>query len=422
MNEKKTFAVITLGCKLNYAESATIARDFLQQGYEKVSPSRKADVYLINTCSVTEHADKKSRQAIRKVLRINPSAYVVVTGCSAQLRPDSLETIPGISSLFGTGYRDRIVRAAGDMETGKVYLSPSEAEEGFFSAYSAGENNRDRTRSFLKVQDGCDYHCTYCTVPLARGRSRNIPIADVVHQAMEIASKGVKEIVLTGVNTGDFGKTTGESFSDLLDALATVPGIDRYRISSIEPNLLTDGIIEKIAGGKPFLPHFHIPLQSGSDPVLKRMGRRYNVALFTGKMKKIHSLMPYAFTGIDVITGFPGESEEDFINTYDLLKELKPSFLHVFPFSVRPGTRAASFPVSERIRDGIITERAHKLGELSDMLHRDFILANKGRQEEVLFEGKTRDGKMHGYTRNYIRVERPYQRTLINRVVEIILE
>jgi threonylcarbamoyladenosine tRNA methylthiotransferase MtaB len=204
--------------------------------------------------------------------------------------------------------------------------------------------------------------------------------------------------------------------------LATVPGIDRYRISSIEPNLLTDGIIEKIAGGKPFLPHFHIPLQSGSDPVLKRMGRRYNVALFTDKMKKIHSMMPYAFTGIDVITGFPGESEKDFINTCDLLKELKPSFLHVFPFSVRPGTRAASFPVSERIRDGIITERAHKLGELSDMLHRDFILANKGRQEEVLFEGKTRDGKMHGYTRNYIRVERSYQRTLINRVVEIILE
>ncbi|MFA5444110.1 MAG: tRNA (N(6)-L-threonylcarbamoyladenosine(37)-C(2))-methylthiotransferase MtaB [Bacteroidales bacterium] len=422
MNEKKTFAVITLGCKLNYAESATIARDFMQQGYEKISSSKKADVYLINTCSVTEHADKKSRQAIRKVLRINPSAHVVVTGCSAQLRSESLGAIQGISSLIGTGYRDRIVRATSDLEAGKVYISPSETEEGFFRAYSAGENNRDRTRSFLKVQDGCDYRCTYCTVPLARGRSRNIPIADVVCQAREIASKGVKEIVLTGVNTGDFGKTTGESFSDLLDALATVPGIDRYRISSIEPNLLTDGIIEKIARGKPFLPHFHIPLQSGSDPVLKRMGRRYHVALFADKMKTIHSLMPYAFTGIDVITGFPGESEEDFINTYNLLRDLKPSYLHVFPFSVRPGTHAASFPASERIRDGIITGRARKLGELSDMLHRDFILANKGRQEEVLFEGKTRDGKMHGYTRNYIRIERPYQRSLINRVVDIILE
>ncbi|HOO42092.1 MAG TPA: tRNA (N(6)-L-threonylcarbamoyladenosine(37)-C(2))-methylthiotransferase MtaB [Bacteroidales bacterium] len=422
MNEKKTFAVITLGCKLNYAESATIARDLMQQGYEKISSSKKADVYLINTCSVTEHADKKSRQAIRKVLRINPSAYVVVTGCSAQLRPGSLGAIKGISSLFGTGFRDRIIRAVGDLEAGKVYIRPSETEDGFFRAYSAGENNRDRTRSFLKVQDGCDYHCTYCTVPLARGRSRNIPIADVVSQAREIAAKGVKEIVLTGVNTGDFGKTTGESFSDLLDALATVSGIERYRISSIEPNLLTDGIIEKIAAGKPFLPHFHIPLQSGSDPVLKRMGRRYRVDLFAQKMQKIHSLMPHAFTGIDVITGFPGESEEDFINTYNLLKDLKPSYLHVFPFSVRPGTRAASFPVSERVRDGIITRRAHELGELSDMLHRDFILANKGRQEEVLFEGKTRDRKMHGYTRNYIRVERPYQRALINRVVEVILD
>ncbi|MDD2642827.1 MAG: radical SAM protein, partial [Bacteroidales bacterium] len=213
-----------------------------------------------------------------------------------------------------------------------------------------------------------------------------------------------------------------ESFSGLLDVLATVPGIERYRISSIEPNLLTDQIIEKIAGGNPFLPHFHIPLQSGSDPVLKKMGRRYNVALFTHKMKQIHSLMPYAFTGIDVITGFPGESEEDYINTYNLLKDLKPSYLHVFPFSVRPGTRAASFPVNERIQDGIITRRAHELGELSEQLYRDFILANKGRHEEVLFEGKTRDGKMHGYTRNYIRVERPYERSLINRVVDVILE
>lgn len=422
MTEKKTFSVITFGCKLNYAESATIARDFLQQGYEKVSPSRKADVYLINTCSVTEHADKKSRQAIRKVLRINPCARVLVTGCSAQLRPDKLMNIAGVTALFGTGYRDRIVPLAGDPEAGKVILSPSQTEAGFFCAYSAGEDMRDRTRSFLKVQDGCDYHCTYCTVPLARGRSRNIPIADAVRQAREIASKGVKEIVLTGVNTGDFGKTTGESFSDLLDALANVQGIYRYRISSIEPNLLTDDIIEKIAKGKPFLPHFHIPLQSGSDPVLKKMGRRYNVALFAGKMKQIHSLMPHAFVGIDVIAGFPGESEQDFNDTYNLLKDLRPSYLHVFPFSVRPWTHAASFPVSERIRDGVITERAHKLGELSEELHREFILANRGRKEEVLFEGKTRDGKMQGYTRNYIKVERPYERSLINRVTEIVLD
>lgn len=422
MNDKKTCAVITLGCKLNYAESATIARDLLLKGYERIGPARAADLYVINTCSVTEHADKKSRQAIRKVLRTNPDAYVIVTGCSAQLRPEDLWNIPGVGALLGTGFRDRVVHVSESGVPGTLLLEPCGDRDGFFQAYSAGEDDGERTRSFLKVQDGCDYCCAYCTVPLARGRSRNIPIAAVVRQAAEIASKGVREIVLTGVNTGDFGKTTGESFADLLRALAEVPGIDRYRISSIEPNLLTGEIIEMTAAGKRFLPHFHIPLQSGSDRVLKKMGRRYDTALFVQKVRHIRTLMPYAFIGVDVIAGFPGETEADFTDTYNLLEEFRPSFLHVFPFSLRPGTRAAAFPVTERVRDSVITKRTQLLGRLSDRLHNEFILANKGRREEVLFEGKTGKGKMHGYTRNYIRVERPYDPSLINTIVEIILD
>lgn len=422
MSDKKTFAFITLGCKLNYAESAAMARDLLRQGYERVSSSRPADVYVINTCSVTEHADKKSRQAIRKVLRVNPEAYVIVTGCSAQLRAENLCAIPGVGAVLGTGFRDRVVQASEIREPGTMLLGPGKSRDVFFQAYSAGEDNRERTRSFLKIQDGCDYCCTYCTIPLARGRSRNIPIAEVVRQAGEIAAKGVREVVLTGVNTGDFGKTTGESLADLLRALSEVPGIDRYRISSIEPNLLTEEIIEMIAAGERFLPHFHIPLQSGSDRVLNKMGRRYDSALFAQKVRHIRTLMPHAFIGVDVIVGFPGETGADFADTYNLLEELRPSFLHVFPFSLRPRTKAALFPATERIREGIVTTRTQQLGQLSDMLHNEFILANKGRKEEVLFEGKTRNGKMHGYTRNYIRVERPYDRNLINAIVEVILE
>jgi threonylcarbamoyladenosine tRNA methylthiotransferase MtaB len=422
MNEKQTFAFITLGCKLNYAESATIARELMQKGYEKVKPSRCADLYIINTCSVTEHADKKSRQAIRKVLRINPRARIIVTGCSAQLRPERLQQIPGAGALIGTGFRDHILRVVEKNENHTLLVRPAETENSFFAAYSAGEEARDRTRSFLKVQDGCDYCCAYCTVPLARGRSRNIPIAQVVLQAKEIASRGVREIVLTGVNTGDFGKTTGESFTELLDALSEVQGIDRYRISSIEPHLLTDEIIQMIAGNSRFLPHFHIPLQSGSDMVLRKMGRRYDTSVFAHKVRYIHDLMPCAFIGVDVIAGFPGETEDAFRQTYDLLEELRPSFLHVFPFSLRPETRAASYPVTERVREGIITQRTRLLGALSDRLHGEFLHANKGRKEEVLFEGKAANGKMHGYTRNYIRVERPFDASLINRIVEIILD
>jgi len=422
MNDNKTFTVVTLGCKLNYAESATIARDLIQKGYQKAGASAGAGITIINTCSVTEHADKKSRQAVRKALRINPKTQIIVTGCSAQLRAESLRMIPGVGAILGTDYRHCVAQVAGDPDYRPQLTGNGMPGNVFFPAWSAGEDNRDRTRSFLKVQDGCDYCCTYCTVPLARGRSRNIPIEQVVQQAQEIAARGVKEIVLTGVNTGDFGKTTGESFADLLRNLSLVQGIERYRISSIEPNLLTEEIIEMTAAMKCFLPHFHIPLQSGSSRILRKMGRRYDPGLFASRVRFIRSLMPHAFIGVDVIAGFPGETEDDFIETHDLLSELKPSFLHVFPFSSRPGTPAALLPVWERVREGIITERTRMLGQLSDRLHGEFIEANKGRKEEVLFEGKTGSGKMHGYTRNYIRVERPYNRSLINTVVEIILD
>lgn len=421
MSEKKKFAIVTLGCKLNYAESASIARDYIRNGYEQTASSAKADVYIINTCSVTEHADKKSRQAVRKVFRQNPQAFVLVTGCSAQLRPQVLAHMEGVSALLGTGFRDRAVEVTESGQRGTVLLGPCHAQGGFFPAYSAGSGNRDRTRAFLKVQDGCDYHCTYCTVPLARGGSRNIPIKEVVKQAEEIAATGVKEIVLTGVNTGDFGKTTGETFPALLEALSHVPGIARYRISSVEPNLLTREVVEFMAQTPGFLPHFHLPLQSGSARILRKMGRRYDPQFFAEKVRLIRSLLPHAFIGIDVIAGFPGETEEDFAETFRLLEEIRPSFLHVFPFSLRPDTRAAAFPASERVRDGVITERVCKLGQLSDTLHESFILANKGRVEEVLFEGRAAGGKMHGYTRNYIRVERPYDRSKINTVEEVLL-
>ncbi|NLA15369.1 MAG: tRNA (N(6)-L-threonylcarbamoyladenosine(37)-C(2))-methylthiotransferase MtaB [Bacteroidales bacterium] len=421
MNEKKKFAIVTLGCKLNYAESASMAREYLKKGYRQTTPSAKADVYIINTCSVTEHADKKSRQAIRKVLRQNPDAYVVVTGCSAQLRPKVLGQMEGVGALLGTGYRDRVVDVTEQGQKGTVLLGPCHADGRFFPAYSAVGNRKDRTRAFLKVQDGCDYRCTYCTVPLARGKSRNISIHEVVKQAEEIAASGVKEIVLTGVNTGDFGKTTGETFLELLEALSGVSGIARYRVSSVEPNLLTEEIIRFIAETENFLPHFHLPLQSGSVEILKKMRRRYHPQLFKERIRYIRSLLPYAFIGVDVIAGFPGETEEDFFQTYNLLKEVSPSFLHVFPFSLRPGTRAAELPVSERIKDNVITERTNQLSQLSDVLYTLFMQANKGRKEEVLFEGRASGGKMHGYTRNYIRVERPYDEAKINTIEKILL-
>ncbi len=413
----RTVAFVTLGCKLNFAESATLLREFVPHGFTCVSASKPADVYVINTCSVTEHADKKCRQAIRKLLKQNPQAVVAVTGCYAQLKPQEVLSIPGVAVVLGAQYKDKLVeRVLAHLEamaSAECLCCPTPDIRGFFSAHSTAE----RTRAFLKVQDGCDYYCSYCTVPLARGASRNTSIESLVAQAREIALAGVKEIVLTGVNTGDFGKTTGETFFDLLKALACVEGIHRYRISSIEPNLLTDEIIDWLAQMPQFMPHFHIPLQSGSDAVLERMRRRYNTEFFARKVHYIKERMPYAFIGIDVIVGFPGETAADFETTYRFLEQLNPAFLHVFPYSVRPNTRAAAFPPEERVDEAEKTRRAHLLGQLCNQLHEAFYEANRGRTEEVLFEGKIKNGLMQGYTRNYLRVERPYDKSKINEIV-----
>ncbi|MBR1538891.1 MAG: MiaB/RimO family radical SAM methylthiotransferase, partial [Bacteroidales bacterium] len=338
-------AFITLGCKLNFSETSTLARLFAARGWEEVPPGPDADCFVVNTCSVTEHADKKCRNLIRRLHKLSPKARIVVTGCYAQLKPQEVLGIEGVDLVVGAGEKGELVRLALGGESGKYgYSCEIDAVESFFPAWSSGE----RTRSFLKVQDGCDYHCAYCTVPLARGRSRNIPVADLVAQAHEIAAQGIAEVVLTGVNTGDFGKTTGERFLSLLQALDAVPGIERYRISSIEPNLLTEEILRWIATGTKFLPHFHIPIQSGCNRTLKEMRRRYTAEQFEAKMALVRDILEKpeerftrVFFGIDVIAGFPGETDEDFEETYRLLERVRPAFLHIFPYSRRAGTPAA---------------------------------------------------------------------------------
>ena len=419
MNRKVAF--VTLGCKLNFSESSTFARQFAAEGYEEVMPGPDADIIVVNTCSVTEHADKKCRNIIRRLHKIAPDARIAVTGCYAQLKPQEILAIEGVDLVVGAGRKGELVRLALSPD-GSVrgYSCEINEVESVFPAYSSGE----RTRSFLKVQDGCDYRCAYCTVPLARGHSRNIPVADAVAQAREIAASGILEVVLTGVNTGDFGKTTGESFLSLIQALDAVPGIERYRISSIEPNLLTEEILRWIASGTKFLPHFHIPIQSGCDRTLKAMHRRYTARQFEEKISLIRDILEKpeerytrVFFGIDVIVGFPGETEEDFEETYRLLERVRPAFLHIFPYSRRAGTPAAESP--DQVREGIKTERAERLQSLSDRLHANFIEANRGRRAKVLFESTIKGGRMFGYTENYIRVERPYDRNQIGKIIEV---
>ena len=423
---------ITLGCKLNYAETSTYERGFIQAGFEAVPPTGKADICLVNTCSVTEHSDKKCRNIIRRMHRLCPEADIVVTGCSAQLRRSEIEKIEGVRFVFGAKEKGSVVRTVTEYVrnngktqepqpavTGEMPYLETGNDGTVFPAYSSGE----RTRSFLKVQDGCDYKCAYCTVPYARGESRNIPIADIVSQAGKIAATGIKEIVLTGVNTGDFGKTTGEPFLDLLKKLNEVEGIERYRISSIEPNLLTEDIVDWIASGTKFLPHFHIPLQSGSDTILKAMGRRYDTASFSHKIGYIREKLekegrPKVFFGIDVIVGFPGETDELFQETYAFLeKEIKPAFIHIFPYSRRPGTPAAA--MGGQIQDKVKTERVEKLEGLCRRLHDGFLESGKGTVAKVLFESSDKGGMMYGYTENYIRVELPYDPDKAGRIVEI---
>lgn len=402
-------AFLTLGCKLNYAETSTYERGFKEAGYEVVGWKDSADIYLVNTCSVTQMSDAKSRNLIRKVHRVNPSASIIVTGCSAQLRREEIESIEGVTRVFGCNEKHLVVP-----ET----LGLPHEEQETFPAYSTGE----RTRSFLKVQDGCNNFCAYCTVPYARGKSRNIPICTVVKQARAIAAEGVKEIVLTGVNTGDFGRTTGESFLDLLKALNEVEGIERYRISSIEPNLITEDIIDWIASGTKFQPHFHIPLQTGSDEILKRMGRHYDTHFFADRIAYIRKAMeapgkPEVFFGIDVMVGLPGETDEHFRRTCEFISSIRPAFIHVFPYSRRPGTVAAEFP--DQVRDEVKTSRVAELEELCARLHADFVERNRGIKEKVLFESTDRKGMMEGYTGNYIRIERPYDPTLVGKLSDV---
>ena len=412
-------AFITLGCKLNYAETSSYERYLVKEGLEAVPWSKGADVFLVNTCTVTEHSDKKSRNIIRKLHRQNPEALIFVTGCYAQLKKSEIKSIEGVTEVFGATEKSRIVptiltKVRGEkIETGET---PT-----FFPAYSSGE----RTRSFLKVQDGCDYKCHYCTVPYARGESRNIPIAEIIPQAEAIAAEGIKEIVLTGVNTGDFGKTTGETFFELIQRLNDVEGIERYRISSIEPNLLTEEMIDWITSGTKFLPHYHIPLQSGCDTILKEMGRRYDTAAFAHKIQYIRDKTevpggPKVFFGIDVIVGFPGETDELFMETYNFLRDVvRPAFIHIFPYSRRAGTPAAVR--QDQVQDCVKTKRVQMLEDLCVKLHQEFIDSNKGIAEKVLFESTDRKGMMEGYTGNYIRVARPYDQELIGSIVEVVL-
>ena len=412
-----TISYITLGCKLNYAETSTYERKLGAEGFEAVPWSKGADVFLVNTCTVTEHSDKKSRNIIRKLHRISPEAKIYVTGCYAQLKKTEIEAIEGVTAVFGAEEKSRVVPTI--LADAKGLAPDNEASGTFFPAYSSGE----RTRSFLKVQDGCDYKCAYCTVPYARGESRNIPIDRIIPQAEAIAAEGILEIVLTGVNTGDFGRSTGETFFELIKRLNDVEGIERYRISSIEPNLLTHEMIDWITSGSKFLPHYHIPLQSGCDTILKAMGRRYDTAAFAEKIQYIRSRSeipggPKVFFGIDVIVGFPGETDELFMQTYEFLRDvIRPAFIHIFPYSRRAGTPAAER--KDQVQDCIKTKRVQMLEELCRQLHEEFIDSNKGVDEKVLFESTDRKGMMEGYTGNYIRVSRPYDAGLIGKIVDV---
>ena len=415
-------ALTTLGCKLNYAETSTYERGFVARGLEVVPWNQPADVYVVNTCAVTETAEKKSRNLMRRAHKLAPDALIVVTGCYAELKKEKLYEIDGVSRVFGAKDKAVLVEETMAMLEGSAGMPGSDQiSVDTLPAYSSGE----RTRSFLKVQDGCNNFCAYCTVPYARGRSRNIPICELVKQAEQIAAKGIREVVLTGVNTGDFGRTTGESFLDLLKALDAVDGIDRYRISSIEPNLITEEIVDWIASGTKFQRHFHIPLQSGSDTILKKVGRRYDTALFASRIDYIRQAMerpgePKVFFGIDVIVGLPGETEELFLETFHFLKDrIKPAFIHVFPYSKRPGTRAAVMP--DQVRDSVKTERVARLEALCADLHAAFVTANKGLPERVLWESSVKDGMMAGYTGNYIRIEKPFDPKLVNQLEEIVI-
>ena len=415
MNKKVAF--YTLGCKLNYSETSTIGRLFNKAGFDTVDFTNTPDVFVINTCSVTDNADKKCKKIVKEALKISPNAYVTIVGCYAQLKPKEIAEIPGVDMVLGAAEKFNIVEHITDLTKNPkalVYNQPVSEANQFVASYSFGDN---RTRTFLKVQDGCDYSCTFCTIPLARGSSRSDSIESVIFQAEEIAASGVKEIVLTGVNIGDYGIRDGkrqDKFIDLIKALDEVEGIDRIRISSIEPNLLTDEVIAFVAQSKRFVPHFHIPLQSGSDKILSLMRRRYKRELYVNRVAQIKQLMPDCCIGVDVIVGFPGETREDFIDTYNFLNELDISYLHVFTYSERENTLAAE--MKGTVPGSTRAERSKMLHILSDKKRRAFYESQLGKHVEVLFERDITDGYMHGFSRNYVKVRTKYDPILVNEL------
>jgi len=406
---KKKVAFQTLGCKLNFAETSTIARSFADDRYERVSPDSDADVFIINTCSVTDTADRKCRQAVRKIIHRNPDAFVAVVGCYAQLKPEAVASIEGVDLVLGTYEKFDVAAYIDNLGKGKapeIHSCESVDTEGFISSWSAG----DRTRSFLKVQDGCDYRCSYCTVPLARGKSRNPSISEIVAEATQIVATGVKEIVLTGVNVGDFGKSTGESLDNLLKSLVHIGGLERLRLSSIEPDLLTDTVIDLISSEPVLMPHIHMPLQSGNDKILGLMRRRYRRDTFRDRVIHVRNLIPDASIGADVIVGFPGETAEDFGETYSFLESLPLSYLHVFAFSPRPGTPAFTMP--DQVKATEKERRSRQLIKLSGRKRIQFMQYVTGNAYDVLFEKRSADGMLSGLTGNYIRTLVPYRKDL----------
>ena len=420
----KRVAFYTLGCKLNYSETSSISRMFEERGYEKVDFNQKPDIFIINTCSVTDNADKKCRKIVREAQQINPAGFVAIIGCYAQLKPKEISEIAGVDAVLGAAEKFRLVELMDTFhkvptgQKAQVLASPIEDAIDYHASFSLN----DRTRTFLKVQDGCDYPCTYCTIPLARGKSRSDSIANVVNAAREIAERGVKEIVLTGVNIGDFGIQNGSrqtNFLELIKALDEVEGIERFRISSIEPNLLTDEIIAFVAGSSRFVPHFHIPLQSGSNKILALMRRRYRRELYQERVEKIKSLLPDCCIGVDVIVGHPGETPEEFLATYEFLNSLDISYLHVFTYSERPNTEALKIRpvVPKKAR----AERSRMLHILSEKKKRAFYESQTGTTHTVLFEDDVQDGMMQGFTENYVRVVARYDPLLINETKKVFL-
>lgn len=419
MNQYKKVAFYTLGCKLNFSETSTIARNFEEEGYAKVDFSDSPDIFVINTCSVTENADKKCKQIVKQALKVNPNAFVAMIGCYAQLKPEEIGKIPGVDLVLGANEKFNILAHVEELEKqefAKISAENIKVTQNFVPSFSMG----DRTRSFLKVQDGCDYFCSFCTIPLARGKSRNASVAETVLEAEKIANTDIKEVVLTGVNIGDFGQGEGENFLDLIKELDKVEGIERFRISSIEPNLLSNEVIEFVAQSNKFVPHFHIPLQAGSNTLLKAMRRKYLRELYAERVEKIKTLMPDACIGVDVIVGFPGETEVEFMETVIFLMDLEISYLHVFTYSERANTTAKKMdnavPMATR------RERSQKLHLISDKKRRAFYESQEGKSKQVLFEAEENGGIMHGFSENYVKVSIPFDPTLINQTVQVRLD